>query len=108
MLSFFSELLMWRVDLLAADICSYLFKLNPRFLRSYLSVCLSAIFIFQTVNMSVIKVCVCSFFFYEVCQASRLLRTQFKSQLPGALIVIYEAVEEIITYEDDEYKIYVK
>ena len=56
---------MWRVDLLAADICSYLFKLNPRFLRSYLSVCLSAIFIFQTVNMSVIKVCVCSFFFMK-------------------------------------------
>jgi hypothetical protein len=33
-------------------------------MRSYLSVCLSATFIFQTVNLSVIKVCICSFFFY--------------------------------------------
>ena len=71
--------------------------------------CLSEIFIFQTVNMSVIKVCVCSFFFLtKVCPSSRLRRAHYKSQLRVAHIVIYDAVEENISYENDEYKIYVK
>lgn len=59
--------------------------------------------------MSMIQFYVCSFFFFtEVCSASQLHRAHYKSQLRGAHIVIYDAVAESITYEDDEYKIYVK
>jgi hypothetical protein len=59
--------------------------------------------------MSVIKVCVCSFLLkFARRLASQLHQAHYKSQLRGAHIGIYDAVEERVTYEDDEYKIYVQ